>query len=150
MAQGLALAHDLPLIPVSSLAVMAQTAYRQCEAEHILVGLDARMNEVYFGEYCVVNGLVQAVNEDFLSPPAAIKFPREVDLAVGPAFDTYQEDFKELPKDLKLNAEFYPDAQDLVALAVKQFEEQGGGVSAEQLEMAYLRGSSAWQSQNKA
>ncbi|AFI45704.1 TPA: tRNA (adenosine(37)-N6)-threonylcarbamoyltransferase complex dimerization subunit type 1 TsaB [Pasteurella multocida] len=50
IAQGLALGADLPVIPISNLTMMAQAAYEQVGAEHVLAAIDARMNEVYFSQ----------------------------------------------------------------------------------------------------
>ncbi|WP_290522094.1 tRNA (adenosine(37)-N6)-threonylcarbamoyltransferase complex dimerization subunit type 1 TsaB, partial [Aggregatibacter sp. oral taxon 458] len=51
IAQGLAFGADLPVIPVSNLAAMAQAAYVQYQAENVLTAIDARMNEVYFAQW---------------------------------------------------------------------------------------------------
>ena len=48
-AQGLAVAHDTPLVPVTSLETMAVLA----ESGKVLALLDARMGEVYAGTYLV-------------------------------------------------------------------------------------------------
>ena len=60
IAQGLAFGADLPVIPVSNLAAMAQAAYAQYQAENVLTAIDARMNEVYFAQW-----QVQKVRSDF-------------------------------------------------------------------------------------
>lgn len=45
IAQGLALGADLPLLGVSSLAAMAQGAFRQMQATQVLAAIDARMGK---------------------------------------------------------------------------------------------------------
>ena len=60
IAQGLAFGADLPVIPVSNLAAMAQAAYVQYQAENVLTAIDARMNEVYFAQW-----QAQKVQSDF-------------------------------------------------------------------------------------
>lgn len=45
VAQGLAFAHQLPVIPVGTLEAMALA----CGAARVIVALDARMGEVYYG-----------------------------------------------------------------------------------------------------
>ena len=60
IAQGLAFGADLPVIPVSNLAAMAQAAYAQYQAENVLTAIDARMNEVYFAQW-----QAQKVRSDF-------------------------------------------------------------------------------------
>lgn len=47
MAQGLAFAQDLPLLPVGTLDAMALAS----GGERVIVTLDARMGEVYFGYF---------------------------------------------------------------------------------------------------
>ena len=60
IAQGLAFGAELPVIPVSNLAAMAQAAYVQYQAENVLTAIDARMNEVYFAQW-----RAQKVRSDF-------------------------------------------------------------------------------------
>ena len=60
IAQGLAFGTELPVIPVSNLAAMAQAAYVQYQAENVLTAIDARMNEVYFAQW-----QAQKVRSDF-------------------------------------------------------------------------------------
>ena len=47
LAQGLAVALDKPVIPVSSLEVLAESTYAQTGATRVLTLLDARMNQIY-------------------------------------------------------------------------------------------------------
>jgi tRNA threonylcarbamoyladenosine biosynthesis protein TsaB len=49
LAQGLAVALDKPVIPVSSLEVLAETAYEVTGQLTVLTLLDARMNQMYAG-----------------------------------------------------------------------------------------------------
>ena len=58
--QGLALGADLPVIPISKMAAMAQAAYEQYQAEQVIAAIDARMNEVYFAQFSA-----QKVRSDF-------------------------------------------------------------------------------------
>ncbi len=51
IAQGLAFGAELPMIGVSTLAAMAQQAFRKQQATHVLAAIDARMNEIYVGGY---------------------------------------------------------------------------------------------------
>ena len=61
VAQAIAFAHDLPCLPVSSLQAVAQAAYEKHQLNHVLALLDARMNQVYAGEFIVKNGTMQLV-----------------------------------------------------------------------------------------
>lgn len=49
LAQGLAVALDKPLIPVSSLEVLAESTYALTGHTMVLTLLDARMNQIYAG-----------------------------------------------------------------------------------------------------
>ncbi len=48
VTQGIALGADLPVVPVSTLAALAQGAWRLRGATTVLSALDARMGEVYW------------------------------------------------------------------------------------------------------
>ena len=47
LAQGLAVACDKPVIGISSLEALAESAYTQTALRHVLTFLDARMNQIY-------------------------------------------------------------------------------------------------------
>lgn len=73
VTQGIALAHDLPVVPVSSLRALAQGVFRQQGANHILAGFDARMQEIYWGAYTLdPQGFVQLCNDEHLSSPSEL------------------------------------------------------------------------------
>lgn len=48
----------------------ALSTYYQHGAEHVLAAIDARMEQVYVGEYQAVDGLMQLVGEERVSAPA--------------------------------------------------------------------------------
>ena len=54
VVQALSVAHDLPCVGVSSLQAIAQSAYQQYGLTHLYSALDARMQQVYFGQYELV------------------------------------------------------------------------------------------------
>ena len=51
IAQGIALALDVPVVPVSTLATLAAAALRDHPDAHVLTAIDARMGEVYVAGY---------------------------------------------------------------------------------------------------
>lgn len=74
VAQGAAFALDRPVVPVSTLAALAQGAADE-GADHILAALDARMGEVYWGAFQVSDGLVTAAGPERVSAPEAVSPP---------------------------------------------------------------------------
>jgi tRNA threonylcarbamoyladenosine biosynthesis protein TsaB len=50
-AQGIAMALDIPIASISSLAVLAQVSFDKYAVPNVLVALDARMSEVYWAVY---------------------------------------------------------------------------------------------------
>jgi len=51
VAQGLAYGANLPIVPVSSLAAVAEQALAETAADAVIVAQDAHMNEVYLGAF---------------------------------------------------------------------------------------------------
>ncbi len=64
IAQGLAFGIQKPVIPIPTLQIMAQNAYQQYGAARVQVALDARMQQIYYGQYALdTNALMQPVGE---------------------------------------------------------------------------------------
>ena len=61
VVQALSVAHDLPCVGVSSLQAIAQSAYQKYDLAQVYSALDARMQQVYFGQYAVENNIMQPV-----------------------------------------------------------------------------------------
>ena len=78
VAQGAAYAADLPLVPVSTLATLAQGAFRRDGSRRVLAAFDARMGEVYWGAFeAGPEGLMAPVCPEAVSAPGAVEPPRE-------------------------------------------------------------------------
>lgn len=70
--QGAAFGADLPVVPVSTLAALAQGCHRRTGAERVLCALDARMEEVYWGAFeADTQGLMRLVGEERVCAPEA-------------------------------------------------------------------------------
>ncbi|MBF7688899.1 tRNA (adenosine(37)-N6)-threonylcarbamoyltransferase complex dimerization subunit type 1 TsaB [Acinetobacter rathckeae] len=79
VAQALAWANDLPVVPVSTLQALAQAAYRLHGLTEVTTVLDAKMKEVYLAHFVLdENKVMQAVGEEqllnYLDAQAQIKF----------------------------------------------------------------------------
>ena len=67
VTQALAWANDLPVVAVSTLQALAQTAYRVAGLTAVTAVLDARMKEVYIASFELDSqGIMQAVDEEQL------------------------------------------------------------------------------------
>jgi tRNA threonylcarbamoyladenosine biosynthesis protein TsaB len=76
VVQGLAYGANLPVVPVSTLAALAQTAVDTQQihsGNYICSAIDARMDEIYCGWFRVGDdGLVTAVSDEVVCKPEAL------------------------------------------------------------------------------
>jgi tRNA threonylcarbamoyladenosine biosynthesis protein TsaB len=101
VAQGLAYAMQLPVIPISSLAALAQAAYEKLKWKKLLVGMDARMQEVYWGAYAVdEQGRVSLVNREIVCTPEQVIIPNGDWYGVGNAWEVYPSQMTYQPLDV--------------------------------------------------
>ena len=76
VAQGIAIAHDLPCHPVSSLQALAEAARPAGHRGRMLATLDARMGEVYAGWFELAPGRPpQLVGKEMLLAPNELLAP---------------------------------------------------------------------------
>ncbi|MFD0739996.1 tRNA (adenosine(37)-N6)-threonylcarbamoyltransferase complex dimerization subunit type 1 TsaB [Lysobacter koreensis] len=138
IAQGIALALDRPLLPVSTLAALAL----QAQGTRVLASIDARMGEVYAAAYELRDGDTFAIGDELLAAPDAVALPDEASgwHGVGTGFAASDG---ALPRRLAarfdhIDAGALPRAADVARLAVKAWE-RGEAIEAERVEPAYLR-----------
>ena len=137
MAQGLAFAVDLPVIPVSTLAALAQQGLREHGAKKVLSAIDARMGEVYWGAFIEKNGLMTPAQEETVIAPEKVNVidgeHNWFGMGTGWAF---REQMAVNVRDCVV--ETYPHALDIALLAAADFE-AGCVLPAEQAMPVYLR-----------
>ena len=75
IAQGIAFAAGLPVVPVSTLAALALGVGRETGYARLAVALDARMSEVYWGTYAVTADDAELLGEERVCAPAAVTAP---------------------------------------------------------------------------
>jgi len=76
VAQGIGFAAQKPIIQVSSLAALAQTAFQERKYPKILAAIDARMEQVYWGVYeSTQEGNVALIGEELLCSPKEVSLP---------------------------------------------------------------------------
>lgn len=154
VVQGLAFSADLPVIPVSSLAALAQQAFRLQQKEHVLSAIDARMNEMYWACYHCVNGIMQlSDNMNKMENVSAVAKVSTSDKtanneqwhAIGSGWDTFQNELmqSEQVNIISSTSDAFPHAQDIAVLAEIAFQ-QGNMVSAEEAIPTYVRNEVTW------
>jgi len=75
VAQGLALAADLPVVGVSSLEAIAQAVHTTHGSTRVVTALDARMQEVYFAAFELEGDRWRARIEPCVLPPREVPMP---------------------------------------------------------------------------
>lgn len=139
VAQGIAFGAGLPVVPVSTLAALAETARLRHGAEHALVAIDARMGEVYFAHYAVVDGLMQLQGSETVAAPAALSPPPPADwLAIGTGWQSYRAELTARLGEPTALVEALPRAADCVPLALAALR-AGAAVAPELALPVYLR-----------
>ena len=109
MAQGLAFGLSIPVIPISTLQVIAQAAHEKTGAKKIISGWDARMHEIYWGFYaCDDKGIMQPQQEDALCTPDELDKNSWAELGCTFAGNIFSDDT-------------YPDAKAMLTIAVSKY-----------------------------
>lgn len=142
VTQGIAFGLQLPVIPVSTLAVLAQGAFhKNPQCNHALVAIDARMSEVYWGEYQINQNLMQLIGEEIVCKPDNVP-PQKIQqyYGVGCGWKTYHEILQNHFKEglLEIIDAPYPFAKNMLPLASNAFENKQY-VSVENALPVYLR-----------
>ena len=139
-AQGIALALDIPIVVVSSLAALAMQAPDNGAA--ILAVIDARMGEIYAGAFRRTEaGLVEAIDAESVGNAAALNLPAMAAWnVIGTGWASYRDalacHFSAAP--LWADGERYPQAADIARLALP-LALAGKGVAPELALPVYLR-----------
>lgn len=140
LAQGIALARDLPVIAVSTLAALAAGAKRRGHAGRIVAALDARRSEIYAATFNAAAPRLERLGVDAVMAPEDLVLPDGSDwLAVGTAWDTYAARFPAALRELRRDDVGYPDAIDVATLAMDELA-TGHARTADTAMPLYLRG----------
>lgn len=138
IAQGIAFAADLPVVPISTLAALALGAARVTGHARIAAALDARMGEVYWGCYAVGGDDTELLVEEWVGAPALIEAPPGLWFGAGRGWAAHGA---VLSRRLAVGGwlgECYPRAGDVGRLAVDP-RRRGDWVDAERALPVYLR-----------
>ena len=157
VAQGVALAADKPVIPVSTLAALAyQAIEKQVKTTTVVAALDARMGEVYWGIYQIEGNNVVLDGEEQVSKPEDMFLATinclntsnkadEITVLTGPGWDAYASAFQndhlqrmEQISPIEIMENSLPTAAAIAQLALPMFLD-GKGMAAEDAQPVYIR-----------
>jgi tRNA threonylcarbamoyladenosine biosynthesis protein TsaB len=143
VAQGIAFGAGLPVVPVSTLAALAQGS----EADRVLAAIDARMDEVYWAAYQRGStGEMVLCGEECVLPPAETPLPKgEGWVGVGTGWGSYGALLSDHCGDQlsDWSGESLPHAADVALLGIAGFN-AGKAIDAELALPVYLRDRVAW------
>ena len=154
IGQGIALALDRPIVPVSTLAALAMRAVPSSSLDagrgddpngrhdRVLAAIDARMNEVYAGRFELRGGEAFALCDEAIDASGAIELP-DTDgnwHGVGTGFAALGGALAQRlsPRLRSVDAGALPHAADIARLAAAAFA-RGEAIPADAVEPAYLR-----------
>ncbi len=132
VAKGLAFGQDLPIYAVSSLATLAHQVIEATSCERVVALLDARMGELYMGEYENRQGLPRIIGRECLTDVSSLTIEQQV--FAGTGAQEYADALK--ARGALLSPTCFPMARNIISLVQQGCAER---VSASALAPVYLR-----------
>lgn len=137
VVQGLAFGADLPVVPISTLAALAQNFSQDLS----FVATDARIGEIFWGIYQKnTDGFVELVGKEAVLPVSQIQFLEKNAIGIGSGWRVYETELMEKTRGFvsKIESDVLPHSSIIAKLGVYGFE-RGLGVAAELAQPVYLR-----------
>ena len=141
VAQGIAFAADLPVIPVSTLQVVAQTSFQRYGWKDVLAAWDARLHAIYWGAYRLdeTKIMIEAQSQALSKPEEIVVPSGENWYAVGNAWEVYSGQLTHIISACKTTCiDIYPQGSALVQIAEVAYQ-KGEMISPFQAKPVYLR-----------
>ena len=149
VVQGLGYGLNIPVVPVSSLACLAQAAYEGGGHTQIVVALHARQEEVFLGTYVVTDGIASAsANEMVVDVKDIAQTLTDDWIGVGDGWilrEQLETAFKAEMQNVTMDV--YPDPEALLNLGIDGFK-SGRSIDALNARPKYLREHVATPSKN--
>lgn len=140
--QGIAFGADLPVVPVSSLAAMAQSVVDVGSGDKVLAAFDARMGQVYWGAYVRRDdGLIELQGEECVCAPEQVPLMDADEwVGAGSGWQRYADVLRERLGSAihAMDTAAQPHASGVAKLGLQGFM-QGQTVAAELARPVYLR-----------
>lgn len=148
IAQGLALGAGLPMAGISTLATMAEGAWRKTGANRVLAAIDARMGEVYWAEYQrdEAGRWRGEQTEAVLKPEAVTRRLKDLSgqwATVGTGWPAWPDMAVGADVTLTDGQTLLPEARDMLPLALEKYR-QGDLQPVGEAQPVYLRNEVAW------
>ncbi len=136
--QGMAFAAELPVVPVSTLAAMAQRGFSQRGWNKVAATIDARMNEVYWGTFTEQDGVMRPLADELVCPAEQTPMlDGDGWYGIGSGWQAYTEALSyRHPNVGEYLGDEFPHASEIAVLAAADID---SAVSAEQAIPIYLR-----------
>ena len=120
IAQGISLAHELPVTPVSSLSALAFSAGASANGEPIVALMDARMGEVFVGWFEFDRSGFKVLSTEAVMRPEQVQLSSDRSWrAVGSGLAAYPEIFRSALGNqiISWRPQAYPVAEAILELA---------------------------------
>ncbi len=141
VAQGLAFALRVPVVPVSTLLACAESArMHDAASTRVLAALDARMDEVYWADYAWEAGLGEwkTLARPALAAPGALALPAEPFTLAGNAAAQFGERLPAAAAARVVDRDAVPHAVALAHVALRAYR-GGRTMPADQAAPEYVR-----------
>ncbi len=145
--QGLAFSVNKPVIPISSLAMVANAMFKKYECRDVTVIQDARMGEVYLGRWILEGDNCISHDGDRLLKPEDIKL-YDSSLLVGQGQALLPLQTLDEFTGSRIIGDVYPNAKDALPLALDAFCHKQW-LNPNQAEPTYLRNEVSWKKRIK-
>ncbi len=140
VVQGLGYGLQIPVVPVSTLAILAMGEHRESGADKVMTVLFARKEEVYAGAYWMENGLPVLVGKERVVEAMDLTSPGEGPwVGVGDGWKLREKLERALGCEMvSVRLDVHPRAEDLLKIAIDRYA-RGEWVDAMEATPEYLR-----------
>jgi tRNA threonylcarbamoyladenosine biosynthesis protein TsaB len=141
ITQGIAFAANLRIVPVSTLAAIAQDCLEKTDNDCIFTAVDARMNEIYWAVYQRnPENIVELSSQESVGPVTNIDCLGHKGFGIGSGWNIHESKLKAQLADsvIGYDANYLPKASVIARLGVYGFN-NNQAVSVEQAMPVYLR-----------
>lgn len=140
VVQGLGFGLQIPVIPVSTLACLAQGEFRESGATSVLVALSARQQEVYFGAYRIEDRMPVLLGKESVVEASGIPVQESRDwVGIGDGWSLVQQIESAIGTSVsRVNLEVRPKPADLLDIGLVKLA-RGETIAAMEARPEYLR-----------